>query len=128
MSVEKRDMATAKGAVPPTDDETSRVFKNRLRALRKKVSLSFGASRDRGNDQRWDIADDGIGPAHRFALSFFVVCPSCWQVRNVEEIEKKVKEGKSINDQQSSALELKPVTLSLIEEVERLGKAVDEGS
>ena len=61
MSVEKRDMATAKGAVPPTDDETSRVFKNRLRALRKKVSLSFGASRDRGNDQRWDIADDGIG-------------------------------------------------------------------
>ena len=48
------------------------------------------------------------------------------KVRNVEEIEKKVKEGKSINDQQSSALQLKPVTLSLIEEVERLGKAVDE--
>ncbi|WZN64554.1 hypothetical protein HKI87_10g61110 [Chloropicon roscoffensis] len=86
MSVEKGDMmATAKGAVPPTDDEISRVFKNRLRALRKKV-------------------------------------------RNVEEIEKKVKEGKSINDQQSSALQLKPVTLSLIEEVERLGKAVDEVS
>ena len=71
MSVEKRDMATAKGAVPPTDDEISRVFKNRLRALRKKVSLNFCASRDRGqsrpsvqkrrNDQRRDIADDGIG-------------------------------------------------------------------
>lgn len=72
------------------------------------------------------MGSDRIGPAHRFALSFFVVCPACWQVRNVEEIEKKVKEGKSINDQQSSALQLKPVTLSLIEEVERLGKAVDE--
>ena len=45
----------------------------------------------------------------------------------MEEIEKKVKEGKSINDQQSSALQLKPVTLSLIEEVERLGKASDDG-
>ena len=48
------------------------------------------------------------------------------KVRNVEEIEKKVKEGKAINDQQEEAIRGKTATLALLEEVERLRKAVED--
>ena len=42
------------------------------------------------------------------------------KVRNVEEIEKKVQEGKTINEQQEEAIRNKNITLCMIEEVERL--------
>ncbi|QDZ22453.1 hypothetical protein HOP50_07g49940 [Chloropicon primus] len=48
------------------------------------------------------------------------------KLRNVEEIEKKVREGKTINEQQEEAIRSKPLTLSVIEEVERLKKTVEE--
>ena len=48
------------------------------------------------------------------------------KVRNVEEIERKVQDGKEINDQQEEAIRSKGTTLSLLEEVERLRKAIEE--
>ena len=48
------------------------------------------------------------------------------KVRNVEEIEKKVQEGKTINEQQEEAIRNKNITLCMIEEVERLRKTVED--
>ena len=59
-------------------------------------------------------------------LTKCLVCRGLDQLRNVEEIEKKVREGKTINEQQEEAIRSKPLTLSVIEEVERLKKTVEE--
>mmetsp|Transcript_9657 Transcript_9657/g.18146 ORF Transcript_9657/g.18146 Transcript_9657/m.18146 type:complete len:496 (-) Transcript_9657:1558-3045(-) len=48
------------------------------------------------------------------------------KVRNVEEIEKKVREGKTINEQQEEAIRSKKVTLAVLEEVEKLEAVVKE--
>jgi hypothetical protein len=48
------------------------------------------------------------------------------KVRNVEEIEKKVEQGKAINSQQEEAIRGKTATLALLEEVEKLRKAVED--